>query len=83
MEEWAPVLAYKRVGYLAPLSGPPDIRRELAGGEHVAAGKDDSIKPVPVAAIGTGHRLVDQRKALLDTPRGHENLTEMAERAQL
>jgi len=63
VQERAAIGSDEVVGHLAPLRGPLDVARQLAGAEHVAAGVDHRVQGRALTGQRGGHGLVDQREA--------------------
>ena len=64
---------------LAPLRGALEVGEAVAGDERRAAGVAAGERVVRLAAEGDGHRLVEQRHALLHAALAHDGVAELCQ----
>ena len=61
-----PVPAGEVVGSADPLHHPLEVCRSAAGGDRAATDENDGVEIAALASEGSGHRLIKQRRALVN-----------------
>jgi hypothetical protein len=83
VEERAPVPLCEPIRGSNPLDRALELGAADAGADHVAAGVDDRVEVAAFTSERGGHRLVEQREALVHPPLANEAGAGLGERAEL